>query len=84
MCGMGDVDIDGEGSGPGDCAKVIVRCSLKCTGWTGQYLDLGFCCDVCGSVRLRFWFMVRCGCHRLVTVWNQVQVPGLGLGFCVR
>ena len=48
------------------------------------YLDLGVGCDVHVIVRLMCWFIVRCGCHQLVTVWIQVQVPGLVLGFCVR
>ena len=66
------------------CAKVSVNCSLRCTGWIALYLDLGVGCDVHVIVRLMCWFMVRCGCHQFVTVWNPFQVQGLGLGCCVR
>ncbi|KAI5176669.1 Ferm Domain-Containing Protein 4B [Manis pentadactyla] len=74
--------------GSGSDVKVIARLSFRMMielqgygehvievlgyGRIGLYLDLGFGCDVSGSVRLRFWFMVRCGCHRLATVWRRL------------
>ena len=54
MCGKVDVISDSEESGPGDCDKDIVRCSLRCRVWIGLHLDLGFGCDVSESMRLMF------------------------------
>ena len=34
----GDIETDGEGSGPGARAKVRVKCSVMCTGRIGLWL----------------------------------------------
>ena len=58
---MGDVNRDGDGSGPVARAKVRVLCSVRCTGRIGFWIELGSGSDVRLSARLTFSGKVRRG-----------------------
>ena len=63
-CGVGDVNVDGEGSGPVARYKVRVLCSLRCTGRIGFWIELGSGSDVRVSARLTFSVKLRRGSRR--------------------
>jgi len=63
---MTDVEVDYVSSGKVARARVMVLCSVRCTGRIGVWTDLGLVSDMRASARLRFRITVKCGsCQRL-------------------
>ena len=51
---MGDINGEGEVSGPGVGSRVSVGCSVRSTGKIRSHLEFGSCSDVRASVSARF------------------------------
>ena len=58
---MGEIDGEGDGSGPGARNRVSVMFSVRCMVRKGLKLALGSNSDVRAVVRLNIRFMVNCG-----------------------
>lgn len=56
---MGDIDVDGKGSIPGDKGMIRNRCLVRCAGRIGLWKELRSCSDVRASERLRFRVTVK-------------------------
>ena len=60
-CGVGDFNCDGQGTRHVGRSKVRVLCSVRCTGRTGFWIELGSSSDMRMRARLTFSVKVRRG-----------------------
>lgn len=58
---MGDIDVDREGTGSGTGARDRVRCSVRCMGKLGLWLEFESSSYVRAIVILKLWMIVWSG-----------------------